>query len=205
MNSQDFEGIQLSHVSVSFGSNHVLTDFSACFPIGSRTCIMGPSGCGKTTLLRLILKLLPPSGGTVSIPPVWRASAVFQENRLLNNLHAVGNIRLVCGNEIRPAFIESALMETGIPQKSCYIPVRELSGGMARRTAIVRSVLADSNIVLMDEPFKGLDPETKSKTISFVRKNLGNRVLIVATHQKEDVELLQASLLNLDRQGSPSL
>ena len=75
---------------------------------------------------------------------------------------------------------------------------------MARRVAIVRAVLADSDVLLMDEPFKGLDPETKSKTICFILKNLKNRTLIAATHQQEDVELLQADLLKLDMQDFPS-
>ncbi len=197
MNSKDSGEIHLFRVSASFGSNHVITDFSAGFPNGSRTCIMGPSGCGKTTLLRLILGLLPPSDGIVYVPPFQKFSAVFQEDRLLDGFHAVDNIRLVCKRKISPSLIESALMETGIPQKSCYVPVRELSGGMARRTAIVRAVLADSDFLLMDEPFKGLDPETKLKTICFILKNLRNRTLIVSTHQKEDVELLQADLMEL--------
>lgn len=205
MNSNDSDGIHLFCISVSFGSNHVLTNFSTCFPIGSRTCIMGPSGCGKTTLLRLILGILPPSRGIVYVPSFRKFSAVFQEDRLLDSFHAVDNVRLVCRRKVTPSLIEAALMETGIPQKSCYIPVRELSGGMARRVAIVRAVLADSDVLLMDEPFKGLDPETKSKTICFILKNLKNRTLIAATHQKEDVELLQADLLKLDMRDLPSI
>ena len=204
MNFQPLE-IRLDHVYMSFGTAAVLSDFSAAFPEGSRTCIMGASGCGKTTLLKLILGLLHPTGGNVSIPTGWRASAVFQENRLLDEFHAVYNVRLVCGKGVSPAAIESALMEVGIPQKSCYVPVRELSGGMARRTAIVRAVLADSDFLLMDEPFKGLDPETKLKTVHFVLENLKNRTLISATHDKEDVELLQAGLLNLEARKNPAL
>lgn len=189
--------ISLTGVSLSFGEVRVFSDLSVGFPKGSRTCVTGPSGCGKTSLLRMILGLLAPDEGSISVPRGWRASAVFQEDRLLAGFSGVYNVRLVCPKGISDRTVEEALCQVGIPRESCYLPAGQLSGGMARRTAIVRAVLAEGELLVMDEPFKGLDPENREKTVNFVLENLGGRTLIVATHEPQDVELLQAGLLRL--------
>lgn len=191
------KSIYLFHVSRAFGKREVISDFSATFPQGSRTCVMGPSGCGKTTLLHLILGLLHPDFGQVLLPPGWRATAVFQENRLLDSFHAVYNVQLACHKRVSSAWVESALMEVGISRESCFLPAGQLSGGMARRVAVVRALLPEGDLVIMDEPFKGLDPENKGKTVDFVLRHLEGRTLIAATHDKEDIRLLQAQCLNL--------
>jgi len=191
------DGISLIDVSLSFGAVGVFSGFSASFPKGSRTCVTGPSGCGKTSLLRMVLGLLAPDGGRVSVPKGWKASAVFQEDRLLAGFHGVYNVRLVCPKGISDRAIEDALYQVGIPRESWYLPVRQLSGGMARRTAIVRAVLAEGELLVMDEPFKGLDPVNREKTVNFVMENLRGRTLIAATHEPQDVELLRAELLRL--------
>lgn len=196
---EDF--IRFADVSLSFGAIQVFSGFSVCFSKGSRTCVMGPSGCGKTSLLRMVLGLLSPSEGRVFVPKDWRASAVFQEDRLLENFHAVYNVCLVSGRasgkRISSRDAELALAQVGIPRESCYIPVRQLSGGMARRTVIVRAVLPEGELLVMDEPFKGLDLDNKRKTASFLMENLRGRTLIAATHEIQDAELLDAELLQL--------
>lgn len=189
--------VSLTGVSLSFGAGRVFSGLSASFPKGSRTCVTGPSGCGKTSLLRMVLGLLSPDEGSVSVPKGWSASAVFQEDRLLAGFSGIYNVRLVCPRGISDRDIENALCQVGIPGESCYLPVRQLSGGMARRTAIVRAVLAEGELLVMDEPFKGLDPENREKTVNFVMENLRGRTLIAATHEPQDVELLRAELLRL--------
>ena len=85
----------LHHISKRFGEKTVLDDLSHRFPAGRCTCIMGPSGCGKTTLLRIVLGLERPDGGTVEGRPD-RIAAVFQEDRLFEGFSALSNVAAVC-------------------------------------------------------------------------------------------------------------
>ena len=113
-------------------------------------------------------------------------SAVFQEDRLLNEMTAESNVRLV-NPSLSLSDTINAMAELGL-RESTYQSVRELSGGMKRRVAILRAVLHDSDILLLDEPFQGLDEETRKTVISFLRKKAENRTVLLITHNKEDAE-----------------
>ena len=76
-------------------------------------------------------------------------------------------------------------------------PVRELSGGMKRRTAILRALLADWEILFMDEPFKGLDIETKKKVIEYVKREGHGRTVVFVTHDPEEAKEMGAKILVL--------
>ena len=121
---------------------------------------MAPSGKGKTTLLNILLGLEPYDRGIIRGLEGKRKSAVFQEDRLCENLSSRANIRMV-GRE-RAAVAVSFLKRWKRAWKLWKLkewgdrPVRELSGGMKRRTAILRALLADWEILFMDEPLKGL-------------------------------------------------
>ena len=113
-------------------------------------------------------------------------SAVFQEDRLLNEMTAESNVRLV-NPSLSLSDTINAMAELGL-RESAQQSVRELSGGMKRRVAILRAVLHDSDILLLDEPFQGLDEETRKTVISFLRKKAENRTVLLITHNKEDAE-----------------
>ena len=76
-------------------------------------------------------------------------------------------------------------------------PVRELSGGMKRRVAIIRSIMADSDIVVFDEPFKGLDVETRKTVIEYLKKKLKDRTVIMVTHDIDEALALNCKIINL--------
>ena len=84
-----------------------------------------------------------------------------------------------------------------LPEECLNRPVSTLSGGMKRRTAILRALLTKSDMLLLDEPFTGLDEETKIDVIRFLQEYRNNRFLLISTHQKEDVELLKGILITL--------
>ena len=84
-----------------------------------------------------------------------------------------------------------------LPEESVLRPVSTLSGGMKRRVAILRAMLAPSSAILMDEPFTGLDEETKDRVIAYIKEKAAGRLLLVSTHQEEDISSLNASLLRL--------
>lgn len=187
--------IVVSRLYKSFGDKPVLRDFSAVFPGGTLTCLMGPSGCGKTTLLRILMGLEKADAGSVAGLP-RRISAVFQEDRLCEGFSAVSNIRLVTGRSIPAAVLESHLLTLGLGG-SLSLPVRELSGGMRRRVALARAVLARWELLLLDEPFKGLDEDTRRAAAAYLLEHTAGRTVIMVTHDPAEVELTGGRLLRM--------
>ena len=182
--------ILVKNIEKSFGQQAVLKDFSFTFPAGKTTCIMGESGCGKTTLLRILMGLEKPDGGSISGIQKGRVGAVFQEDRLCENLSAAANLRLV-RKHLPQEEIEEAFREVRL-EDAWKKPVRELSGGMKRRVAILRALLAEADCIIMDEPLKGLDEETKEQTIRYIRSRTDGKTLIVVTHEEKEAEMLGA-------------
>ena len=178
--------IKVDHVSKAYGEQQILRDLCCVFPEGKTTCIRGRSGCGKTTLIRLLLGLDIPDKGKIEGISDRKISAVFQEDRLCENLSAASNIRLVCTETMEEAYKAVALTE--VWQK----PVRELSGGMRRRVSILRALLADSDCVIMDEPLRGLDEKTRTKTIDYILKKTEGKTLIFVTHEEQEAVWLKA-------------
>ncbi|HZK27800.1 MAG TPA: ATP-binding cassette domain-containing protein [Thermoclostridium sp.] len=187
--------IVVSNLSKSFGAKNVLVDFSATFPENEVTCLMGPSGCGKTTLLNILMDFLHQDSGSVSVVPKHK-SAVFQEDRLCEGFNAVSNVRLVCSRKIENREIISHLEKIGLTG-SLSQPVSELSGGMKRRVAIVRAVLANGDILFLDEPFKGLDVNTKKDVMQYIKSNAQGRTVIMVTHSIEEVEFMNGNLITM--------
>ena len=183
--------IIISNISKVFGEKTVLSDFSEVIPGGKTTVIMGESGCGKTTLVNIIMGLEKADSGKISGSPA-KISAVFQDDLLCEDFSAVSNVRAVVGKTLPKEKILAFLNCLGLSSADLSCPVRELSGGMKRRVAIARATLADSDLIIMDEPFKGLDEDTRRKVIDFVLKETNSRTLILITHDQTEVGLLGA-------------
>ena len=173
----------LEQVTKGFGAHVVLRKFSARFPGGQCTCIMGPSGCGKTTLLRLILGLEQPDSGRI-LGQTFPMAAVFQENRLFEDFSALSNVTAVCPRERRSEAAQH-LIALGLGE-SLHAPVRTLSGGMKRRVAVARAVLAPGEILILDEPFTGLDRENRDLALACIRETAGDRPVLLVTHDAAD-------------------
>ncbi|MCI5667524.1 MAG: ATP-binding cassette domain-containing protein [Oscillospiraceae bacterium] len=153
---------------------------------------MGVSGCGKTTLLGILTGLVTPDCGSISGAETARFSAVFQEDRLCGNLTAAANIRLVTGNSRSAEEIDKALCTVGL-EGCADKPVRDFSGGMKRRVALVRALLAEFSVIVLDEPFKGLDETTRARVSEWCRKMLTGKTAILVTHDRGDCKALSAA------------
>ena len=187
--------IVVENLSVRYGKLPVLSDLNASFKEGEATVVMGPSGCGKTTLLSVLLGLVRPSGGKISgVPP--RVACVFQEDRLCEDLSASENIRIVLRHRSDYSFVEPALQEVGL-EDSIDKVASELSGGMRRKVAIVRALLAESGMVVMDEPLKGLDEVTRDRVVAFILEKTKGKTLIVVTHDEREAQLFGATVLRM--------
>lgn len=185
--------IVLENVCKSYLGSCVLSDFSHEFADGSISCIMGESGVGKTTLARILLGLESADSGNIYGVPD-RTSAVFQEDRLCEDFLAEANVRICCNRtreEITRCFSQLCLEEKEIKNKR----VRELSGGMKRRVAIARAILRDADLYVFDEPFKGLDSETRRKVAQYILSSLRGKTMIFISHSVEEAELLGAEIV----------
>lgn len=184
--------IRVEHLSKSYGGAPVLTDLSAVFPKGV-TCVTAPSGTGKTTLLRLLLGLERPDGGAI-YGADCRWAAVFQEDRLLEHLPAAANLRFALGSV--PPEAAGLLERLGLSLGDSR-PVREWSGGMKRRLALARALLAPSEALALDEPFTGLDEENRVRCLALIQEAGKGKPVILATHDLTGLE--DAPAVRLDR------
>ena len=187
--------VVIENLTKSYGDKLALDPFSCVLEPGEIVCLLGQSGCGKTTLLRLLLGLETPTGGTVAGLPD-RISAVFQEDRLCPAFSAVTNAALPLGRQVPRADVAALLRELGLGE-ALYKPVRELSGGMQRRVAIARSLLAPADLFLMDEPFKGLDEETRRQVMDTVLARTRGKTLLVVTHDPEEAAYLGGRIVRM--------
>lgn len=171
------EAIILQNVSKAYNDNRVIKDLSATFQCGQIYKFQTPSGSGKTTLFRLITGLEKQDAGTI-----WTVSKdygyLFQEDRLCEDYSAVVNVSLVSS---RPEQIQEMLLAL-LPKESLNIPCRELSGGMKRRVCLARAFSTESPIIVLDEPFNGLDEENVEKVKQFIKKYGENKCVLLATH-----------------------
>ena len=179
-----------------FGEKTVLSGFSAVIPAGQVFGVMGESGCGKTTLLRILLGLERADSGTVTLPEHCRWSAVFQEDRLCDEFSAVINVAIAAPRHTSRAAVVECLSALGLGG-DLDRPVQELSGCLRRRVAIARALLAEGELLLLDEPFKGLDEETRLSVMAFVRRMTAGRTVILVTHDEEEIAAFSASLLRM--------
>mgnify|MGYP004721714167 FL=1 len=187
--------IAIDKLCKAFGGKTVLQDFSCELEEGRVTALMAPSGAGKTTLLRILLGLETADSGEISGLSGRRISAVFQEDRLLENMNPVDNIRLTAPKLDR-AVILREMAAMGLTDCENQ-PARELSGGMRRRVAILRALLCGADVILLDEPFKGLDEATRARVIDETKRLCRGKTVLMVTHEAAEAERMGAKIVGL--------
>lgn len=190
--------ISITNLCKKYGDKQVLHQFSATVERGCITCIMAPSGEGKTTLLRILSGLEKADSGSIEGMEDCSISMVFQEDRFCENLSAVDNIRLVCGKHITKEQVMDELQIIGL-KGSERQPVRELSGGMRRRIALIRALMAAYDILILDEPFKGLDEDNKKKIMDYTKLRSRGKTVLLVTHDASEAEYMGGRRITLDR------
>lgn len=189
--------IIIKDISKSFDSKNVLNKFSLKIEECSKIAIMGSSGVGKTTLLRILMGLENPDQGEIQ-GLEGGYSCVFQEDRLCEDFSAITNVKIALDKSIKhdTNIIKEHLKQVGL-SGFLDVPVKTLSGGMKRRVAIVRAVIKKTRIIIMDEPFKGLDEDTKDEVINYIKQNSKDKTLIMVTHNENEAKALDATIVTL--------
>ena len=187
--------LRVENLCKAYDGESVLRDVT--FTAGEGvTCIMAPSGTGKTTLLRILLGLERPDGGSVSVPQDCRWAAVFQEDRLLEQLDAMGNLRFALGGELDEKRAAALLARLGLEDVSTK-RVRDFSGGMKRRLTLARALLAPFDALVLDEPFTGLDEENRSVAMACIRQEAAGKIVLLVTHEEADAAGFGAQIIRL--------
>ena len=185
--------IVITDLCKSFGSTPVLQRFT--WTVDRPMVLMGRSGCGKTTLLRILLGLESADSGTVT--GVETPAAVFQEDRLCPQLTAAANLTLT-GHGLTPQDAERELRALGFTDAELALPAARLSGGQKRRAALLRALLCrDAKTLLLDEPFTGMDPAAMKKAAALLKERCGEKVVLLATHDREAIEELGWQVIEL--------
>lgn len=188
--------ISLTNLSLQYGKQKVLNNFSLELPSQGFICLQGPSGCGKSTLLSILAGLSKADAGTVSGIFPRQISMMFQEYRLFPWLTALQNVAIVHrSGEIQSHFSpEQWLEKVGLKNDMRKYPA-ELSGGMCRRVALARSLYYGGDILLLDEPFQGLDLETKKEMYSLLKEYNAFSLTVMITHDISEAYALADEIL----------
>ena len=187
-------------IDKEYDGHTVLSGINRRLAMTGSYCLMAPSGAGKTTLLHMAAGLVRPDAGSITVTadtgssketaektagaggtPIF-VSMVFQEDRLCEAESAITNVTLACRDERKAV----ECLEKLLPKEALQKPVSQLSGGQRRRVCIARALLADSCILLLDEPFTGLDEENRQRAAEVILAYRAGRLMLAATHDEAD-------------------
>jgi len=200
--------VTLRDVTKTFGSERAVDDVSVQIPTGETTVLIGPSGCGKSTLLRLIIGLIRPDRGTITVDGTQLAKAnlrtlrhrmgyVIQEGGLFPHLTARANVALTARHlgwptrRIRER-IDTLAELVQLPTDRLDVHPPQLSGGQRQRVSLMRALMLDPPLLLLDEPLGALDPLIRADLQSDLRdifRTLGKTVVLV-THDLHEAAYL---------------
>jgi ABC-type Fe3+/spermidine/putrescine transport system ATPase subunit len=215
--------VAIKNVSKRFGRRAIIENLSLDVARGGTLCVLGPSGSGKTTVLRLIAGLDVPDGGEIWLGGRLASSAdrlyvspsdrnigfVFQDLALWPHMTVSDNLRFVLESRRWPsgkrhARIEEMLAIVGLSDRARDYP-SHLSGGEQQRVALARALVANPDLLLLDEPLSSLDPELRGdlrQQLAAIPKTFGVTMVYV-THDRSDIETFGGTQIVLTRAPAP--
>jgi osmoprotectant transport system ATP-binding protein len=207
--------IRLDNVSKAYGVQLALAPTTLKFAAGRTTVLIGPSGCGKSTLLRMIVGTVRPDSGRVAIDaePLTEANLercrhrigyVIQDGGLFPHLTSAGNVTLLAHHLRRdPTWISERISALAalvrIPTALLERFPRDLSGGQRQRVSLMRALMLDPPVLLLDEPLGALDPVTRfglQDELKRIFSELGKTVVLV-THDMSEAAYFGDTLVLL--------
>lgn len=171
--------ITFTNLTKKYGNKTVFDNFSQTLEINGILIVKGASGKGKTTLMKMIAGLEDYSG-EISVP-TDKISFMFQEDRLIPFISVLKNVAAVSDVNTAKKILSELELENEFDS-----PPLSLSGGMRRRAALARALAYTSKLVILDEPFKGLDEKLKQKCIEIIKRESKSRDFLIVTHESVD-------------------
>lgn len=180
----------------SYEGHPVLEQLCLELPEKGTVCLFGPSGCGKTTLFNCIAGLEKLDSGAILGMEGRRVAYMFQEDRLLPWINARENVEVVLRHSDEKQ-AQKWLEAVGLGEDGDKRP-SELSGGMRQRVALARALAFGGDVILLDEPFRALDPKTRLRMETLVQEHSREAFKLLVTHDREEAQFLADQILYLE-------
>ena len=185
--------IAIEGLNIAYNGTQVLQNCALRVEKNSRIALMGPSGCGKTTLINAIAGLVTPDSGRITVN--GRVSYVFQEPSLFPWLTALENVNVVLSDMPDTLALSRRWLEEAELGDCLDKYPHQLSGGQKQRVAICRALAFGGDILLLDEPLKGLDPDTRARVADLILRESKEKTLLLVTHDQWEAQTLCETVL----------
>ena len=189
--------VRITHINKSFGAQQVLKDVTLEIPAGQVLGLLGPNGAGKSTLMKILIGLWKADSGTVSVPP--RIGYLPENNPLYEEMYVTEYIRFMAELTGVPGYRDTEMLieKVGLtPERHKHI--RELSKGYRQRVGLAQALLGDPQLLILDEPTTGLDPNQLVEIRSLIRSLGKDRTVILSTHIMQEVREMCDRVVILD-------
>ena len=190
--------VSLQHISKSFGSQKVLNDVSLEIPAGQIVGLLGPNGAGKSTLMKILIGLWSADSGTVSAPS--RIGYLPENNPLYEEMYVTEYLQFMAkmtNDKCQMTNVDALIDKVGLtPERHKHI--RELSKGYRQRVGLAQALLGDPQLLILDEPTTGLDPNHLVEIRSLIRSLGKDRTVILSTHIMQEVREMCDRVVILD-------
>ena len=167
--------VSIQHISKSFGSQKVLNDVSLEIPAGQIVGLLGPNGAGKSTLMKILIGLWSADSGTVSAPS--RIGYLPENNPLYEEMYVTEYLQFMAkmtNDKCQMTNVDALIDKVGLtPERHKHI--RELSKGYRQRVGLAQALLGDPELLILDEPTTGLDPNQLVEIRALIRDLTANR------------------------------
>lgn len=190
--------VSLQHISKSFGSQKVLNDVSLEIPAGQIVGLLGPNGAGKSTLMKILIGLWSADSGTVSAPS--RIGYLPENNPLYEEMYVTEYLQFMAkmtNDKCQMTNVDALIDKVGLTPE-CHKHIRELSKGYRQRVGLAQALLGDPELLILDEPTTGLDPNQLVEIRSLIRSLGKDRTVILSTHIMQEVREMCDRVVILD-------
>lgn len=190
--------VSIQHISKSFGSQKVLNDVSLEIPAGQIVGLLGPNGAGKSTLMKILIGLWSADSGKISVPE--RIGYLPENNPLYEEMYVTEYLQFMAkmtNDKCQMTNVDALIDKVGLtPERHKHI--RELSKGYRQRVGLAQALLGDPELLILDEPTTGLDPNQLVEIRSLIRSLGKDRTVILSTHIMQEVREMCDRVVILD-------
>ena len=194
--------VHIEHISKAFGAQQVLKDVCLDIPEGQVLGLLGPNGAGKSTLMKILIGLWKADSGTVQVPP--RIGYLPESNPLYEEMYVAEYLRFMADLTVIPELrnsviptVDALIDRVGLtPERHKHI--RELSKGYRQRVGLAQALLGNPQLLILDEPTTGLDPNQLVEIRALIRDLGKDRTVILSTHIMQEVREMCDRVVILD-------